>query len=276
MALEAKGQAALSATDLGGVVRSAAVRAADQRQLRRIGDATLLDLLGDPRVRPPGRSLARIPDDADLGSDSLDFRVSEPSPGRANRPARDLAVQRGSLVLIRADGSEGDSFALSERTVIGRDSGGLFASDSYLSPRHATFVFGPQGLTVTDENSLNGVYLRIAPDTPTELRDRSIFRIGQEIIRFERLHEHRRFLPALGRPRRFPRLRERLDSVGRCARARAVTAQPRCGWRWRAAWGADASAVRARSTAASSPCHDASRANARSWSRPPEQRRTPP
>jgi pSer/pThr/pTyr-binding forkhead associated (FHA) protein len=110
------------------------------------------------------------------------------SPPPAAAPIVSGGPQRGSLVLIRADGSEGDSFPLSERTVIGREAGGLFASDSYLSPRHATFVFGPQGLTVTDEASLNGVYLRIAADTPTELRDRSIFRIGQEIIRFERLH----------------------------------------------------------------------------------------
>ncbi len=97
------------------------------------------------------------------------------------------AQKRGSLVLIRPDGSEGDAFPLGDTTVVGRESGGLFASDSYLSPRHATFSFGMGGLSVRDENSLNGVYIRIAPDTPTELRDGAIFRIGQEIIRFERL-----------------------------------------------------------------------------------------
>jgi pSer/pThr/pTyr-binding forkhead associated (FHA) protein len=101
-------------------------------------------------------------------------------------PVQSGGAPRGTLVLIRADGSEGDSFPLLERTAIGRESGGLFASDSYLSPRHATLAFGPQGLMVTDEGSLNGVYMRIAADTPTELRDRSIFRIGQEIIRLER------------------------------------------------------------------------------------------
>ena len=34
----------------------------------------------------PGQSLARVPDDADLGGNALDFRAAEPSPGRANRP----------------------------------------------------------------------------------------------------------------------------------------------------------------------------------------------
>jgi len=94
---------------------------------------------------------------------------------------------RGQLVLIRADGSEGDSFHLQDTTVIGRESGSLFASDSYLSPRHAVFTFGGQGLVVQDEASLNGVYLRVAIDQPNELLDRSVFRIGQEIIRFERI-----------------------------------------------------------------------------------------
>jgi hypothetical protein len=102
-------------------------------------------------------------------------------------PAAPIGGQRGTLVLIRADGSEGDSFPLGQRTDVGREAGGLFASDSYLSPRHASFTFGPNGLTVEDLGSLNGVYLRIAADSPQEVRDRSIFRIGQEIIRFERL-----------------------------------------------------------------------------------------
>lgn len=110
-----------------------------------------------------------------------------PMPSPAAAPAVSSGPKRGSLVLIRPDGSEGDSFSLSDTTPIGRESGGLFASDSYLSPRHATFTFGPGGLSVKDEGSLNGVYVRIAADTPTELRDDAIFRIGQEIIRFERL-----------------------------------------------------------------------------------------
>jgi pSer/pThr/pTyr-binding forkhead associated (FHA) protein len=114
--------------------------------------------------------------------------AAPPPPAAAAVPPAPLAgIKRGQLVLIRPDGSEGDSFPLGDTTLIGRESGGLFASDSYLSPRHATFTFGAGGLTVSDDKSLNGVYLRIAADTPTELRDGAIFRIGQEIVRFERL-----------------------------------------------------------------------------------------
>ncbi len=110
--------------------------------------------------------------------------------------------RRGSLVLIRPDGSEGDTFPLGETTMVGRETGGLFASDSYLSPRHATLTFGPNGLTVKDEASLNGVYIRIAADVATEVPDGSIFRVGQEIIRFERFKNQplRDGVEAMGSP----------------------------------------------------------------------------
>lgn len=110
--------------------------------------------------------------------------------------------RRGSLVLIRPDGSEGDTFPLGETTIVGRETGGLFASDSYLSPRHATLAFGPGGLMVTDEASLNGVYIRIAADVATEVPDGSIFRVGQEIIRFERFKNQplRDGVEAMGSP----------------------------------------------------------------------------
>jgi len=118
--------------------------------------------------------------------------VAAPAPAAVAPPAEAppvaaSPVQRGSLVLIRPDGSEGGSTPLSDTTPVGRRSGGLFASDSYLSPLHATFTFAPRGLTVQDEGSLNGVFLRIPADSPQELKDGSVFRIGQEIVRFERL-----------------------------------------------------------------------------------------
>jgi pSer/pThr/pTyr-binding forkhead associated (FHA) protein len=96
------------------------------------------------------------------------------------------AAARGQLVLINPDGSEGASFALADGpTPVGRNSGRLFAQDAYLSPKHATFLLGPKGCTVRDEQSLNGVYVKIARDKPMRINHGDIFRIGQEIIRFE-------------------------------------------------------------------------------------------
>lgn len=99
-------------------------------------------------------------------------------------PLAPSSTVRGNLVLIRPDGSEGESIPLGDSTQVGRQVGGVFQSDLYLSPRHATLYFEGDQLVLRDEGSLNGVYIRIDRDTPTELRDGVIFRIGQELIRF--------------------------------------------------------------------------------------------
>lgn len=117
------------------------------------------------------------------------FPMAQPSaapPPAAAPAAAPAANSRGTLVLIRPDGSEGGTFPLNDgMTPVGREAGGLFANDSYLSPKHAVFAFKNNNLVVTDQNSLNGVYVRIERDTPTLLVPGAIFRIGQEILRFD-------------------------------------------------------------------------------------------
>ena len=109
-------------------------------------------------------------------------RVSAP----AVADVREAPAHRARLVLIQPDGSEGEGFSLTaERTLIGRTTGGIFASDAYLSPEHAEFRFEGDQLVVKDMESLNGVYIRIDPEVPIELFDGSVFRVGQEILRFE-------------------------------------------------------------------------------------------
>lgn len=92
------------------------------------------------------------------------------------------------LTALRADGTEAGSYTLAGPTgMIGRDSGGIFAGDSYLSPRHATFTFRGGHWHVRDESSLNGVYRKLQREEPIELGFSDIFRIGQEILRVEPL-----------------------------------------------------------------------------------------
>lgn len=77
-----------------------------------------------------------------------------------------------SLILIQADGLDGEAFTIeAESVTVGRNTGPLFASDSFLSPKHATFKWHQDTLSVTDDGSLNGVYLRIPPNVPIELAD---------------------------------------------------------------------------------------------------------
>jgi pSer/pThr/pTyr-binding forkhead associated (FHA) protein len=102
--------------------------------------------------------------------------------------AQPTGPQRGKLVLINPDGSEGAAFPLYEgATPVGRNAGRLFAGDAYLSPVHATFVLKSDGCLVRDEQSLNGVYVKLARDRPARLSHGDVFRIGQEIIRFEHI-----------------------------------------------------------------------------------------
>ena len=116
--------------------------------------------------------------------------VSAPAPAAAPVAASPAVGGLAQVVLtaLRADGSEAGSFALSGATTsIGRDAGGIFAGDSYLSPRHATFSLRGTKVFVKDELSLNGVYVKLTPEQPVELQSGDVFRIGQEIIRFELL-----------------------------------------------------------------------------------------
>jgi pSer/pThr/pTyr-binding forkhead associated (FHA) protein len=94
------------------------------------------------------------------------------------------AAPRGRLVLIRPDGSEGGTHALHDgENLIGRGQGSLFDADAYLSPRHAELAFSGNGLTLRDLKSLNGIFMKISGEEPLESGD--IFRIGQELLRFE-------------------------------------------------------------------------------------------
>lgn len=104
-------------------------------------------------------------------------------------PAQRMAVERARLVLIRPDGTEGGHHSLMEGdSSVGRDSGGVFSNDPFLSPTHASFTVGAGTVTVRDEDSLNGIYIRIERQQPVELHDGDVFRIGQEILRFEAFH----------------------------------------------------------------------------------------
>ena len=110
------------------------------------------------------------------------------SPPAAQAPSEPAA---GNMVLtaLRADGTEAGTFQLAGSAgTVGRETGGIFAGDSYLSPRHATFrALGPGRAAVKDDGSLNGVYKKLGRDLPVELKPNDVFRIGQEIIRFEPL-----------------------------------------------------------------------------------------
>jgi pSer/pThr/pTyr-binding forkhead associated (FHA) protein len=118
--------------------------------------------------------------------------ASQPAPRPAPAPA--FAPAAGELMpvaltALRADGSEAGRYDLPDvqSVTVGRDTGSIFAGDSYLSPRHATLTRRGTDVFVKDEGSLNGVYLKLRPNEPWHLGYGDVFRIGQEIVRFEEL-----------------------------------------------------------------------------------------
>ena len=125
---------------------------------------------------------------------SCGFRLggAAPVPKPVSQPQQAASGGPGSLHLtaLRADGSEAGTYTVpGGTTTVGRETGSIFAGDSYLSPRHATFKTNGGKVTVKDEASLNGVYKKLVRDSPVELRPNDMFRIGQEIIKFESLQK---------------------------------------------------------------------------------------
>jgi pSer/pThr/pTyr-binding forkhead associated (FHA) protein len=92
---------------------------------------------------------------------------------------------KARLVLIKPDGSEGTVFTLtSEKTIIGREHGAIiFPKDPFISPQHAEITYSDDRLTLTDLDSLNGVYWKMTAET--RIVPGAYFRIGRQLLRLE-------------------------------------------------------------------------------------------
>jgi pSer/pThr/pTyr-binding forkhead associated (FHA) protein/RNA polymerase subunit RPABC4/transcription elongation factor Spt4 len=89
---------------------------------------------------------------------------------------------RAKLTLIRGDGEDGVSFTLAgEEHLAGRGECPIsFPDDPYLSPTHANFLYRKQELVVRDEDSLNGVFVRIT--SATELGTGATVLVGEQVL----------------------------------------------------------------------------------------------
>ncbi|MBN1611820.1 MAG: FHA domain-containing protein [Polyangiaceae bacterium] len=126
---------------------------------------------------------------ASCGYNLASLKSARPAAAPVSDAPAPATVMALALTALRADGSEAGTFRLPDAQVvsIGRDTGSIFAGDSYLSPRHASFTRRDGKVLLKDEDSLNGVYVKLKPNTPWPIVFGDIFRIGQEIIRFEEL-----------------------------------------------------------------------------------------
>jgi pSer/pThr/pTyr-binding forkhead associated (FHA) protein len=108
-----------------------------------------------------------------------------PAPAAAAPLAAAAAVR---LTVLRADGSEAGSYDVPPgATTVGREIGGIFGGDNYLSPQHAILTTKGAKFFVKDAGTTNGTYLKLKREAPEPLAPGQMFRIGQEILRFESL-----------------------------------------------------------------------------------------
>jgi pSer/pThr/pTyr-binding forkhead associated (FHA) protein len=120
---------------------------------------------------------------------SCGYRLDEvPKAAPAPRPAATAEVGDAAAVLVALD-PEGNEIGRHRigggKTVIGRDTGGVFGGDSFLSPEHAVFMAEGGGLRVRDMGSLNGVFRKLISEQRAHLRPGQRFRIGQELLQFD-------------------------------------------------------------------------------------------
>jgi len=91
------------------------------------------------------------------------------------------------LVVVKANSADGLAYELGgSEHVVGRTDGAiLFPEDPLVSPRHANFFYREGRLFVRDENSVNGVFLRIR--TPARLDSGAVFLVGEQLLQVEAL-----------------------------------------------------------------------------------------
>jgi ribosomal protein L32 len=112
--------------------------------------------------------------------------VRDPKDGKPGRSTLffggAMQAARAKLTLIRGDGDDGVSFTLAGHDhLAGRgDCPISFPDDPFLSPIHANFVYSNNELVVRDQNSLNGVYVRIS--STTELVRGSMVLVGEQVL----------------------------------------------------------------------------------------------
>ncbi len=93
-----------------------------------------------------------------------------------------IQAARAKLTVIRGDGLDGVSFNLAgEEHLAGRGDCPLyFPDDPFLSPVHCNFLYRDGQLIVRDEDSTNGVYVRITGSRPVAFG--ALFLVGEQLL----------------------------------------------------------------------------------------------
>jgi len=114
----------------------------------------------------------------------------EVAPAPAPAPAPSKPSIQARLILIKGEGFDGVSYQLkTAHHIIGRDEGTIiYPEDRYLSPRHADLYYEQDKLMLKDEDSRNGVFIKLRE--PMEIKDGDHFLAGEQLLRFEQVEAY--------------------------------------------------------------------------------------
>lgn len=99
-----------------------------------------------------------------------------------NRGMSSRDIEYLDLTLIRSPDLDSVRFVVKDHSIIGRTQGHLvFKDDPFISPKHATLFYQESGLYIRDEESLNGVFIRINEPTSVEVDEHFI--AGEQVYK---------------------------------------------------------------------------------------------
>ena len=112
----------------------------------------------------------------------LDGPAAAPSAGKTLFFSPIQEGGRARLILVKGEGLDSVSYHLAgSEHVVGHSEGEiLFPDDPLVSPRHANFFYRGSSLFVRDEDSRNGVFLRIRH--PVRLQPNQPFLVGEQLL----------------------------------------------------------------------------------------------
>jgi hypothetical protein len=105
-------------------------------------------------------------------------------PDTARLPAQEKGLPRLKFEILYANGIRNDVELEGTTAVVGRDpSCDLVLNDARCSRRHAVLEAGPQGLSIRDNGSANGVFVNGKKVERSALRDGDIVRLGETVLK---------------------------------------------------------------------------------------------
>ena len=112
---------------------------------------------------------------------------SEGPPVESIQKSRAVEERESFLVRIIAGGVEEDEFPLKKNgiTTIGRKECDIvFSEDTLLSEKHASVSHGPDGYSLRDDGSVNGVWYRAPEGKALEVEPGTLVRLGRQFLMF--------------------------------------------------------------------------------------------